>query len=101
MASMIYTKLSPYYTTEISGSYLDILKIRSFPSEKDDIRFEVTSQYEFRPDLLAYDLYGNSNLWWVFAVRNRDNIKDPIYDMYAGQIIYIPKITTLKSSLGF
>lgn len=98
--SSIYSKLSPYYSTAVKGSYLDIIDFRNIPYQTDDVYYEVTSQYEFRPDLLAYDLYGDSNLWWVFSVRNKDTIKDPIYDMYAGQLIYLPKLTTIKSSLG-
>jgi hypothetical protein len=99
--SSIYSKLSPYYSTDVVGSYLDIINFRNIPYQQDDVYYTVTSQYEFRPDLLAYDLYGDSNLWWVFAVRNKDSIKDPIYDMYAGQSLYLPKLSTLKNSLGF
>lgn len=100
MAS-IYGKMSPYYETPFNGSYLDILTLRNIPNEIDDIQFEITTQYEYRPDLLAYDLYNNSELWWVFAVRNKDIIKDPIYDFYAGQMIFIPKQSSLRASLGF
>lgn len=96
-----YPKLSLYYTTPYLGSYLDILDIRNIPAEVDDVQYKITSQYEHRPDLLAYDLYQDPNLWWVFSVRNKDKIKDPIYDLYAGQTIYLPKITTLKKVLGF
>jgi len=39
-------------------------------------------------------------LWWVFAARNPDVIQDPIFDLNAGVQIYIPKITTLKDTLG-
>jgi len=99
--SSIYSKLSPYYSTQITGSYLDIINIRNIPNQTDDVQYTLTSQYEFRPDLLAYDLYGDSNLWWVFSVRNKDLVKDPIYDMFAGQVIYLPKLSTLKTSLGF
>ena len=96
-----YAKLSPYYTTPYLGSYLDVLSLRNIAPEVDDVSYMVTSQYEYRPDLLAHDLYQDSNLWWVFAVRNKDKIKDPIYDLYAGQTIYLPKITTLRKLLGF
>lgn len=99
MASM-YSKNSPYYITPIVGAYLDILNLRNIPNIKNDVEFTVTSQYANRPDLLAYDLYGDSNLWWVFAVRNKDVIKDPIYDLYAGQVIYLPQKATLQSVLG-
>ena len=96
----IYSKTSPYYATEVTGGYLDVLTLRSFPSQTDDILFTVTNQYEHRPDLLAYDLYGDVNLWWVFAVRNRSLIKDPTYDLVAGIDIYLPKLETIRASLG-
>lgn len=99
--SSAYTKLSPYYTTQLKGSYLDIVDFRQLAIETDDVEFTVTSQYEFRPDLLAYDLYGDVNLWWVFSVRNKDKVKDPIYDLFAGQIIYLPKLSSLQNVLGF
>jgi hypothetical protein len=96
-----YSNLSPYYSTSFNGAYLDVATFRDIPSEADDINFEVTPQYEYRPDLLAYDLYGDSRLWWVFSVRNVNVIKDPIYDLYAGQNIYLPKLSSLKILLGF
>jgi hypothetical protein len=96
----IYSKTSPYYATEITGGYLDVLTLRSFPNQKDDILFTVTNQYENRPDLLAYDLYEDVNLWWVFAVRNRNILKDPTFDLVAGIEIYLPKLQTLRDSLG-
>lgn len=97
----IYSKLSPYYKTIYKGFYLDVVTFRNLPNQADDLQFVVTSQYEYRPDLLAYDLYNDSNLWWVFAVRNKNVIKDSIYDLYAGQVIYLPKLSTLKKVLGF
>jgi hypothetical protein len=45
-------------------------------------------------------VYQDSQLWWVFAARNKDVIKDSIYDFVPGQIIYLPKLTTIKSALG-
>jgi hypothetical protein len=95
-----YSKTSPYFTTQIVNGYLDTLNFRDIPNERDDILFEVTSTYENRPDLLAYDLYKDSKLWWVFAVRNKRLLKDPVYDLKAGVKIYLPKLSTLKRSLG-
>lgn len=96
----IYNNYSPYYKTEIVNGYLDVLNFRDLPIERDDILFEVTRTYEHRPDLLAYDVYGDSKLWWVFAVRNKSKIKDPVFDLTAGVKIYLPKLTTIKSVLG-
>lgn len=98
--STTYTKSSPYYTTPLDGSYLDVLTYRDIPAEVDDVQYTITTRYEYRPDLLAYQLYKNVDLWWVFAMRNKDKIKDSIYDLYAGQTIYLPKITTLQRVLG-
>jgi len=96
----MYSKTSPYYLTEDTGQYLDVLTFRDIPAASDDILFTVTPQYTHRPDLLAYDLYGDVNLWWVFAVRNKSVIKDPVYDLVAGQKIYLPKVATINSALG-
>jgi len=98
--SATYSKNSPYYGTPINGFYLDVNNFRNLPNVSNDVQFVVTSQYANRPDLLAYDLYGDATLWWVFAVRNKDIIKDPVYDLYAGQAIYLPQMQTLKTILG-
>jgi hypothetical protein len=95
-----YSKSSPYYNTEIVNNYLDIINFRDIPKEKDDILFEVTATYEHRPDLLAYDLYQDQKLWWVFALRNKSIIKDPVFDLVAGVKIYLPKASTLQRVLG-
>jgi hypothetical protein len=96
----MYSKTSPYFTTNATGSYLDLLSLRDIPAQSDDILFTVTQQYSNRPDLLAYDLYSDANLWWVFAVRNKSVIKDPVFDMIPGQKIYLPKLSTINSVLG-
>lgn len=96
-----YTSDSPYYNTQtVNGQYLDILRIRPIPAESDDILYTIETQYALRPDLLAYDLYGSTKLWWVFAQRNMDVIKDPVYDMIAGTEIYLPKGESLATRLG-
>lgn len=91
----------PYAKTKLTRSgYLDLLNVRSVPSENSDSTFVITTQYHNRPDLLAYDLYGDKNLWWVFAQRNLDIIKDPIYDFKAGVAIKLPKKSNLIKTLG-
>jgi hypothetical protein len=95
-----YKGTSPYFQTGDENGYLDLMVYRNIPSEADDILFEVTKNYEYRPDLLAFDLYNDVNLWWVFAIRNKDILKDPVFDLEAGIKIYLPKISTLRSALG-
>ena len=96
----IYSKTSPYFNTSIVNNYLDVVNFRDIPKERDDILFQLTATYEHRPDLLAYDLYKDQNLWWVFAIRNRSVIKDPVFDMVAGVKIYLPKASTLQRVIG-
>ena len=79
---------------------MELLTIRPVPAESDDYKYVIESQYKHRPDLLAYDLYGNANLWWVFVQRNMSIIKDPIYDFEPGTIIFCPKKTKLEKYLG-
>ena len=95
-----YSITSPYYTSNQTLGYLDIWSYRDIPAESDDVLFEVSSRYQNRPDLLAFDLYDDVNLWWVFAVRNPSILRDPIYDLTAGIQIYLPKFSTLKTALG-
>jgi len=49
---------------------------------------------------LAYDVYGNSKLWWVIVQRNLAVIRDPIYDFEPGTKIFLPKKTNLEKFLG-
>lgn len=95
-----YSKSSPYSKTGITNGYLDVLSFIDIPAYADDVQFLVTNTYAHRPDLLAYEIYGDVGLWWVFAVRNKEIIKDSIYDMVAGQVIYIPKLSTIKRAMG-
>jgi len=97
---MSFKNTSPYYQTPFNGSYLDIMTMRNIPALSEDVEYEILPQYEYRPDLLAFDLYDDVNLWWVFDVRNKDVIKDPVFDMFAGQKIRIPLMETLQRSLG-
>tara|TARA_X000000950_G_C13396638_1_gene450455 strand:- start:220 stop:522 length:303 start_codon:yes stop_codon:yes gene_type:complete len=96
-----YTAQSPWHKTKVrNGQYLDVLSIRAIPAQPDDILYTIDEQYTHRPDLLAYDLYNDQKLWWVFAQRNMDIIKDPVYDIEAGVQIYLPKGPSLRKQLG-
>ena len=95
-----YKKTSPYYNTVANNSYLELLTIRPVPAEADDFAYTIETQYKHRPDLLAFDLYGNPNLWWVFVQRNMEILKDPIYDFAPGTVIYCPKKTNIERFIG-
>ena len=95
-----YRKSSPYYATDFYGQFLDVTTFRNITAYADDVKITITAAYEYRPDLLAYDLYGDAGLWWVFAMRNPNVLKNPIADFFAGQDILLPKTDTLKKDLG-
>ena len=96
-----YDASSPYYQTEYSQFFLDVMINRPIPKQDDDILFKINLTYQYRPDLLAYDLYDNSRLWWVFYQRNPNTLQTPPVDFTVGTVIYLPKISTLRTVLGF
>lgn len=96
----VYTSSSPYFNTYVNSLYLELLTIRPVPAESSDYLYSLESQYQFRPDLLAYDLYSDPKLWWVFVQRNMSVIKDPIYDFVTGVQIYLPKKSNIIQYLG-
>jgi hypothetical protein len=79
---------------------MDVATIPSIPIDPKDVQYQIDVIYKQRPDLLAYDLYGDPKLWWVFAIRNPNVIQDPIYDFEPGVTIYIPQKQNLVASLG-
>jgi len=95
-----YNSSSPYFTTKVFSNYLDVMSKREIPRESDDMIYEIQQVHQYRPDLLAFDLYHDPNLWWVFAARNPNTITDPIWDFVTGNKIFIPKQSTLINALG-
>jgi hypothetical protein len=97
----LYPQQSPYYNSSIANNkFLDVMINRPIPALISDVFWAITPVYEYRPDLLAYDLYADPRLWWVFAQRNPNRLKDPYFDFVTGIKIYIPTMATLKTSLG-
>lgn len=96
-----YDATSPYYTTGYSQFFLDVMQNRPIPKLNDDMLFKINLTYQYRPDLLAHDMYDNSGLWWVFYQRNPNTLTAPPLDFKVDTLIYLPKITTLREVLGF
>lgn len=96
-----YDTFSPYYLTPYQQFYLDLMVNRPIPKQSDDQIWIITQTYQYRPDLLAFDLYQNARLWWVFYQRNPNTLTAPPLDFQQGIQIYLPKISTLKDTLGF
>jgi len=96
----MYNASSLYGTTQITENGLGFLDYRKIPEVVSDIKYIIKPQYNYRPDLLASDLYDDPNLWWVFKSRNPNVLEDPIFDFVAGVEIQIPNISTIKTVLG-
>ena len=95
-----YSATSPYFATPQNEVNLETFVPRTITAELDDQSYTIERTYAYRPDLLAFDLYGNAKLWWVFAVRNPDVIKDPVYDFVEGAIIRIPRQDDIEAGIG-
>ena len=98
--SVSYSTVSPYYLTNTYGDYLDVMTNRDIPASPDDQLITISSVYHQRPDLMAYDLYTDTRLWWIFAVRNPNTLEDPVFDFTAGTQIYVPTRTSVSTALG-
>jgi hypothetical protein len=93
MTQVTYDKNSPYYQTQQITNYVGYLGYWNgqyiLPQSTDSI-YQVGNSYNHRPDLLSYELYGTSTLWWVFALRNPNILVDPVWDFVPGIVIYVP-----------
>jgi hypothetical protein len=94
-----YSKSSPWHRTPANDLYLESLVYRPIIKNSLDRAYIIENQYKHRPDLLAHDLYGDTRLWWVFVHRNRDILKDPIFDFLPGVEIILPNNKELETAL--
>ena len=96
-----YSDTSPYGNTPIvNEESLDILVPRSIPISQYDLPYVIEPQFHQRPDLASNVIYKTPKLWWVFAQRNFDVLKDPVFDFKAGTEIMICETKTLRTYLG-
>jgi hypothetical protein len=100
MTAVKYSNTSPYATSKLYGNFLDVMTPRPIPKLANDKLYIIDRFYHLRPDLLAYDLYQRPSLWWVFASRNPNSLKDPLFDFVTNNQIYIPDRVALFSALN-
>ena len=92
----VYPSESPYNLTRIVGKYLTYYVHRSIPPDPSDrVSILDNGRYVFKPENLAFDLYGDERLWWVIPVRN--GFQDPIFDLTFGRDIIIPDPNRVRS----
>jgi hypothetical protein len=71
----------------------------NIPKTDTDITVKLTSKYSKRPDLLAYDVYGQSTLQWLVLQYN--NILDVNEEFTEGAVLTLPtKVRVMTAILN-
>lgn len=65
------------------------LRRDSIVPDDTDVTVEVTQTWENRLDLLSFELYGTTALWWIIADLN--NMTDPMFQAPAGTQLRVPQ----------
>lgn len=90
-----YPVESQYFLTEIVSRFMTYYIHRNIPPHSSDkVTMLNNERYVERPDLLAFDLYGTADLFWVIPVRN--GLQDPIFDLTFGKALTIPSIEQVR-----
>lgn len=97
MTMYSYPRTSAYADTPQSNWYIGRYVHRDIPADVSDYTYIIPSSYQYRPDLLANELYGTPLYWWVFMSRNLNVIRDPIWDFKTGRAIMIPTLDRLTT----
>lgn len=86
--------------TLVYDGFLGINNLPRIPRNVSDVSYKIPRSFHERPDLLAYEAYNNTHLWWIFAMRNPDILKDPIRDFKEGTIIRLPDRGVIEGIIG-
>lgn len=81
---------SLYSATRVFNGFLTYYNPVEIPFDDTDYVITLTPKYEYKPGRLAYDLYGDEKLLWVFRYFNNDKIEDMIFDMKSGMTLLVP-----------
>lgn len=87
------------YVDSDSNTYefFDTPDFEPIDTSSNDRQLEIDQRYLGRLDLIAFDYYRDSNLWWIIALAN--NIDVIPTGMYIGQKLIIPSTTTVTQYL--
>ena len=86
-ASSRYRQSDVIYYSENNFLTFKIYKRKYFRFNSTSKWYEITSDVEFRPDLVSFDFYGAPDFWWKIMEAN--GMKD-ILEFRAGKNIRIP-----------
>jgi len=91
-----YEQVSPFGVTSIINRFMVYYAHRTIQPHNLDTVIQLNDhRYVHRPDILANDLYGDPDLFWVIAVRN--GLQDPVFDFKLGELYNIPHSSYVRS----
>jgi hypothetical protein len=99
-SNSLYNGFSRYVhggATETDGNRIEWWERATFTQDASDTIYVVENFYEGRLDNISAVFYGEPRFWWFLAQYN--NILDPISEITAGRILYIPSKVRLESIL--
>lgn len=83
---------------ETGDVLLETREILEIPVNSKDSYHRVQVNEIGRLDIIAYQYYKDSQLWWIIAQAN--HIYDPLLDLEPGFILRIPAIESLYGNNG-
>ena len=86
-----YTSGGIIYKINERDSFWERIEI---PKTSSDTTIVLDTRYDGAPDLLAFDLYGDSSLEWILLQFN--SIQDVTEEFVAGKLIRIPSMDTIR-----
>lgn len=84
-------------TNRSNKNFLVLRKPLQLEPDSSDTFIFISTELEKRPDLVSFKCYGVVELWW--AIYEFNNIRDPFFDIRAGQILRIPSIERVLDAI--
>lgn len=78
--------------------FFDTPEFRPFLADQTDVFFEITAEFQNRPDLIAFDRYLDEQLWWVLALVNQIDLVPSGF--YTGLRIRIPTLSRVTAYIA-
>jgi hypothetical protein len=83
-----YSRYAVGGTTTSAGTTTGWWERTTFKKSPLDVTFTITKKYAYRPDLVAFDMFGDTSLMWV--VMQYNNVIDTFSDFVEGTVITLP-----------
>lgn len=94
---------SRYFGKEVKENrngklFLPLKNILNLKESSNDTFFTITGDIVRRPDIISFAVYNDPDYWW--AIYEYNEIKDPFFDLKAGQTLRIPNLDRLKEAIA-